>query len=66
MYSNRIRELESQLNKQLQEHTENEKKLRQEIAILSNKNSELETKLVEVTSTVSVISYILIPNLVIF
>lgn len=53
MFTNRIKELENQLNKRLNEYTENERKLRREIELLTNKNSELETKLVEATSTVS-------------
>jgi hypothetical protein len=54
MFTNRIKELENQLNKRLNEYTENERKLRREIELLTNKNSELETKLVEATSTVSI------------
>lgn len=51
MLTNRIKELENQLNRQLHENSDVEKKLRQEIEKLTHKNSELETKLVEATST---------------
>lgn len=50
----RIRNLESLLEKRNADHSEMEKKLRKELDISQSRNSELETKLVEAASIVSI------------
>ncbi|KAG5679998.1 hypothetical protein PVAND_009531 [Polypedilum vanderplanki] len=50
MYVNRIKDLETQLSKQMNNNNEIEKKLRKEIEVLTVKNTELETKIIEATS----------------
>ena len=50
MYINRIKDLELQVSKLSNNHSETEKKLRKEIEVLSSKNTELETKIIEATS----------------
>lgn len=52
LQSDRIKELEAQLAKRLNEGTELERKLRREIDTLAARNSELETKLVDANSMV--------------
>ena len=52
MYTNRIRDLEEQVSKQMQEHVETEKKFRKDIEQLTTKNTELETKIIEATSQI--------------
>lgn len=52
MYTNRIKDLELQLSKHMNDHVEVEKKLRKEIEVLSTRATDLETKVVEVTSQV--------------
>jgi phospholipid N-methyltransferase len=52
MYTNRIKDLELQLSKHMNDHVEVEKKLRKEIEVLSSRATDLETKVVEVTSQV--------------
>jgi protein phosphatase 1 regulatory subunit 21 len=50
MYINRIKDLELHVSKLSNNHSETEKKLRREIEVLSSKNTELETKIIEATS----------------
>jgi hypothetical protein len=50
MYTNRIKDLELQLSKHIHDHSESEKKLRKEIDVLSSKATDLETKMIEVSS----------------
>lgn len=50
MYTNRIKDLELQVSKQMLDHAEVEKRLRKEIEVLMTKNTELETKIIEATS----------------
>lgn len=50
MYINRIKDLELHVSKLSINHGEAEKKLRREIEVLSSKNTELETKIIEATS----------------
>jgi len=50
MYINRIKDLELHVSKLSNNHGEAEKKLRREIEVLSSKNTELETKIIEATS----------------
>lgn len=50
MYTNRIKDLELQVSKQMHDHAESEKKLRREIEVLMNRHTELETKIIEATS----------------
>lgn len=50
MYVNRIKDLELQISKQMNNHNEIEKKLRKEIEVLSTRNTDLETKVIEATS----------------
>ncbi|CAD7092391.1 unnamed protein product [Hermetia illucens] len=52
LQSDRIKELETQLAKRLNEGTELERKLRREIDTLAARNSELETKLVDANSMI--------------
>lgn len=52
MYSERIYELEKQLEKRTTENMENERRLRREIDCLQSRISELETKLVEAASMI--------------
>lgn len=52
MYTNRIKDLELQLSKHLNDHSEVEKKLRREIELISSRTTELETKITESTSRV--------------
>lgn len=52
MYTNRIKDLELQLSKHIHDHSEAEKKLRREIEVISSRTTELETKIIEVTSRV--------------
>lgn len=50
MYTNRIKDLELQVSKQMHDHAESEKRLRREIEVLMNRHTELETKIIEATS----------------
>jgi hypothetical protein len=50
MYVHRIKDLELQVSKQMNNHHEIEKKLRKEIEVLTIRNTELETKIIEATS----------------
>lgn len=50
MYINRIKDLELQVSKMSNSHSDTEKKLRKEIEVLTSKNTELETKIIEATS----------------
>lgn len=52
MYTNRIKDLELQLSKHINDHAEAEKKLRKEIEVLSSRTTELETKANEARSQV--------------
>lgn len=52
MYTNRIKDLEVQVSKQMHDHAEIEKKLRKELEVLMTKNTELESKIIEATSQV--------------
>lgn len=52
MYTSRIKDLELQLSKHIHDHSEAERKLRREIEVLSSRTTELETKVVEVSSRV--------------
>lgn len=52
MYTNRIKDLELQLSKVMQDHAETEKRLRKEIEVLMSKNTEMETKIIEATSQI--------------
>lgn len=52
LYTSRIKDLEHQQNKQSVENTELERKLRREIEVVSARNADLETKMVEAASTV--------------
>lgn len=57
LFKDRINELETQIAKQICDQTENERKLRRENEILSERNSNLESKLAEATSIVSFLLY---------
>lgn len=50
IYMNRVKDLEYQVSRMSNNHSETEKKLRKEIEVLSCKNTELETKIIEATS----------------
>lgn len=50
MYTNRIKDLELQISKHIHDHSESEKKLKREIDVLSSKTTDLETKIIEVSS----------------
>jgi protein phosphatase 1 regulatory subunit 21 len=50
MFVNRIKDLELQVSKQMNNHNEIEKKLRKEIEVLTAHNTELETRIIEATS----------------
>lgn len=49
MYTNRIKDLELQLSKHINDHAESEKKLRREVESLSSRATDLESKVIEVT-----------------
>lgn len=50
MYINRVKDLELQIARMGNSHGDTEKKLRKEIEVLTSKNTELETKIIEATS----------------
>lgn len=52
MYTNRIKDLEIQFSKHIQEHSDVERKLRRELEMISSRTIDLESKITEATSQI--------------